>query len=655
MESLPPRNNTSFHQALAQALGKVPKQNEILRYQQALTLEYVVKNPRCKGLLVDHALGTGKSIDAISIAEKLVRKGFQIILLSSKSLQENFKDDIIKYKKLNGKSEAEAQEEMLRDYVFISTKNSATLRRLMETQSEAAESPFGEDEAVVENTLENKLLIVEEAHNLFNGIINGAKSDVGIYKIIMKSKNVKVLFLTGSPIMNDPAELMPCFNMLTRTELFGKSYRDFYKYFVDSKNHTIKNRQKFQNRIVGLVSHYKLPKDPKLFAKKLPTQVHRIPMSPEQFNAYSAARDKEIEETVRRMGKPAARVGMSKPKGLSTTYRIRSRQISNVFYPDEAIRKVKTPYGYKEERILGKLELRDLKKYMPKMEHIMKQINDNPKKLVVIYSQFLDAGILAAAKALRQRGYHAIKNPLDFAKKGPGYGLIYGAVEPEDRNMIIKMFGASDNKHAQHMHVLFITKTGAEGINIFNARMLFLMEPYWNPTLMNQLEGRIRRAGGHKDLPQKERTVQTFIYLADYPVKYPKENIKELPTDADIYKEAKNKEKLINSFLTAMREVAIDCTTHNYENCKICAPTDLQLFVPDLDKDMKTGSPCQPIQTKKITVEEILTDAGKFYFMQDGDKIRILEERPDMGGHLEIFPDHEHYADIYEAILNNKK
>ena len=653
MDSLPPRNNTSFPQALAQALGKAPKQHEILRYQQVLTLEYVVKNPSCKGLLVDHSLGTGKSIDAISIAEALIPKGFQIILLSSKSLQENFKDDILKYKKLTGKTAEEAQEELLRDYVFISTKNRATLRRLLETQSETIESPFG-DEIAVESTLENKIIIVEEAHNLFNGIINGSASDVGIYDVIMKSKNVKVLFLTGTPIMNDPAEMMPCFNMLTRKELFGKSYRDFHKYFVDSKNHTIKNRNKFQNRIVGLVSHYKLPEDPKLFAKKLPTQIERVPMSPDQYAAYSAARDKEIEETIRKMGKPAARVGMAKPKGRSTTYRIRSRQISNVYYPDDAIHKTKTPYGIKEDRLLNKLELKDLKKYMPKMERIMKQINDNPKKLVVIYSQFLDAGILAAAKALRQRGYHAIKNPLDFAKKGPGYGLIYGAVEPEDRNMIIKMFGASDNKHAQHMHVLFITKTGAEGINIFNARMLFLMEPYWNPTLMNQLEGRIRRADGHKDLPQKERTVQTFIYLADYPVKFPKENIKELTTDVDIYTEARNKEKLINSFLTAIREVAIDCTTHNYENCKICAPTDLQLFVPDLDKDMKTGSPCQPIQTKKITVEEILTDAGKFYYMQDGDKIRILEERPDMGGHLEIFPDHEHYADIYEAILNKK-
>jgi len=40
-------------------------------------------------------------------------------------------------------------------------------------------------------TLDDCLLIVDEAHNLFNAITNGSKNAVGLYDLILKAKNLK--------------------------------------------------------------------------------------------------------------------------------------------------------------------------------------------------------------------------------------------------------------------------------------------------------------------------------------------------------------------------------------------------------------------------------------------------------------------------------
>ena len=109
------------------------------------------------------------------------------------------------------------------------------------------------------NGLDNKLLIVDEAHNFFRSIINSGNNENSnarrIYEIIMTAKNLKIIFLTGTPASKDPFELVPCFNMLTNSSLLPTSYEIFYSLYVDKINQTVLNRNKLANRLLGLVSH----------------------------------------------------------------------------------------------------------------------------------------------------------------------------------------------------------------------------------------------------------------------------------------------------------------------------------------------------------------------------------------------------------------
>jgi hypothetical protein len=82
-----------------------------------------------------------------------------------------------------------------------------------------------------------KMIIVDEAHNLFRRIINGSAPAIKFYDTVMKSNDVKLIFLTGTPISSSVYEVIPCFNMLNKQSkfpLFPEIFSDFEKYFIDA-------------------------------------------------------------------------------------------------------------------------------------------------------------------------------------------------------------------------------------------------------------------------------------------------------------------------------------------------------------------------------------------------------------------------------------
>jgi hypothetical protein len=68
------------------------------------------------------------------------------------------------------------------------------------------------------NPFDNKVVIIDEAHNLVSRISNtGSKRGSIAYRLyhdLMDATNVKIIFLTGTPIINTPREIAILFNML---------------------------------------------------------------------------------------------------------------------------------------------------------------------------------------------------------------------------------------------------------------------------------------------------------------------------------------------------------------------------------------------------------------------------------------------------------
>ena len=190
------RNNTSFPLFTYEMLKNKkfdPQHDEL--YHQFIVRQYYENNPTQRGLLCFHEMGRGKTRLAVNII---------------KNFKDKVKIVVIAPKKVFGKFVSEMLAVNLKaDINFISLKANNLSDQIDKLQV------TGEIDLLVNNTLDNSFLIIDEAHNFFNAIINGSKNAIYLYDSIMAAKNIKLLFLTGTPIINTPFELAPCYNMLS--------------------------------------------------------------------------------------------------------------------------------------------------------------------------------------------------------------------------------------------------------------------------------------------------------------------------------------------------------------------------------------------------------------------------------------------------------
>lgn len=79
-----------------------------------------------------------------------------------------------------------------------------------------------------ENPFENKVVIIDEVHNLMSQLCNGSDNALKLYELILRTKNSRIVALSGTPIINSPFELCVLFNLL-------KGYTVFYQFKVAHK------------------------------------------------------------------------------------------------------------------------------------------------------------------------------------------------------------------------------------------------------------------------------------------------------------------------------------------------------------------------------------------------------------------------------------
>lgn len=60
----------------------------------------------------------------------------------------------------------------------------------------------------------NKLIIVDEVHNLISGTVNGAKIKTQLYELLLFAKNTRFILLSGTPLINHPFEISFIINLL---------------------------------------------------------------------------------------------------------------------------------------------------------------------------------------------------------------------------------------------------------------------------------------------------------------------------------------------------------------------------------------------------------------------------------------------------------
>jgi superfamily II DNA or RNA helicase len=684
------QNNTNFPIEISKKYSqyKIPSHNkpakkypskhediQLFSYQKFVE-DYMSPSNNYRGLLLYFGLGSGKSISAINVAENANRK---VIVMLPRSLRDNFIEEIITYipefnrpknwKELNDeqrrKIQLELERKIIKKYSFISSNagNSAEKLEKLDLKSqnfnEVSDNDL-KDFATSFKTLDNSLLIIDEVHTLISNMVNpDAKNGTKILHMIMNAKNLKLLFLSGTPVVSNPFELGVLFNMLRgyltiskelskeKFTAFPENYDDFWKYFVDAKENKIKNKEIFQERIVGLVSYYQGSRNNDkrdIYPEKLKMRKINVRMSEYQWKVYVKQRRFELDEErkIKYSTKQFVKLVNKKPaRSMATTFSVGTRQICNYALP-EGIEKPKRK-GVLELPDLNKVLMEipkialtvDLEKYSPKMKAILTHINEiNGKSLV--YSEFVSLeGIGIFSRILEENGFTNFEKIPEFSPnlKNKRFAIFSGNTSDSLRRKILDTFNAQNNLHGEYLRLILFTASGAQGLNTRGVRSVHIMEPYWNYNRIEQIIGRAVRTNSHIDLPFAERDVQPFVYMS-----IPPDNVnvditlgEKLTTDQRIFQQAVQKQVLLDSFLEAIREMAVDCELnheHNKETvkeCRICVPNNKKMFPLQVENHLLPGGRNCYSEKKAVKgkLKDITIDGRKLKEDTDG---KLYEE-----------------------------
>ena len=99
-------------------------------------------------------------------------------------------------------------------------------------------------------TMTNYVVVVDEAHNFFNAIVNGSTGKDELQRILMNSKDTNLVFLSGTPMMNDPFEMVPAINMIAGSDVISNDFILFTNnYYTTSE---------ISSKVIGLKNKWDL-------------------------------------------------------------------------------------------------------------------------------------------------------------------------------------------------------------------------------------------------------------------------------------------------------------------------------------------------------------------------------------------------------------
>lgn len=457
-----------------------------------------------KGMLLYHKLGSGKTCTSILIADKMLRrkKIKKVFIMSPGSLRSGW---ITEYCNICG-----YKSKYLNKYYSFVTYNYMVGRNLP--------------------NFNNSLVIIDEVHNLINGVKNRSFHPSAIYEALRES-NCRILALSGTPIYNYVYEFALLGNLLKPGGEFpeirhGKEEVDeiaFLELFDEQADGSIKprNMTTMKRRLDGIISYYPGAGEeyvPRVdFMKPI-----KVRMSMEQENNYW---NQVIQENKLKLP-PSKKLLITDPRKyerlkklfIMAQKNILSRRASNFLYPnrfvgryededeeDDSIKNLNkfppdltcSEGGWVRKKYFKHGEL--YKIYSPKFTALLINIVMHNKQKHVVFTFFKKrAGVMLIKSILKMCG---IKSE-----------IFSGDLNDQKRKRILARFNDKKNRHGDDIRVLLVTEAGAEGISILEARHMHILESSPRMSKTIQAIGRIARFKSHTKLPKDEQNVKVWRY-----------------------------------------------------------------------------------------------------------------------------------------------
>ena len=455
---------------------------------QELTVKFFLSKQAHKGLLLYHRLGSGKTCTSIMVADEMLRSGRvrKIYILTPGSLRKGW---ITEYCNVCGNDPR-----YLKHFFTFITYN----------------YNVGETFATKNIDFNNSLVIIDEVHNLINGVKNRSKNSTLIYQHLMVAK-CRILALSGTPIFNYVYE-WPLLGNLLKPGAFPKIRQGdnldtnaFMELFNEEEDGTLipKNRTTMKRRMDGIVSFF-----PGSGTDYYPSVTHMPPLK------AVMSRDQEIhywKQKIQedRLSKPPSKKLLATDKDLyqlmerlyiMARKNVISRKASNFYYPEDIAKMKDLPVkqgGWVDrDKFVGQ---RLPRQFSTKFTMLLLNLLIHKNQKHVVFTFFKEkSGVILLHTLLKMCGVTS--------------AIFSGDLDDQRRRNILRRFNNKNNRYGQKIKVLLVTEAGAEGITILEARHMHILESSPRESRVQQAIGRIVRYKSHYNLPKKEQNVKIWRY-----------------------------------------------------------------------------------------------------------------------------------------------
>lgn len=515
-----------------------------------------------RSLLMVHGTGTGKSCSAIQIAEEyIIRPEFQdkrVLVLANPSIQENFKaqifdisrvsvdaDGLLLSKQCTGRRYLDmiqrAQGESLR-YTdkasqqrvmnlankiigeFYEFQGYLTFANIIDKQKLVSKTP-NEMKKWIHDTFDNRLIIIDEAHNLKETTESETNKlvAIAIEQILKEANGITLVLLTATPMYDKFDEILYYFNLFLWNErrLEANKLIKTSEIFTELGDFKEGQETQFRRWCQDYVSFVR-GENPFTFPFRLPPPDNLL-----------ALPDRKTDITGQPIKKQRKYLTLTKsfvsPLQAAAIKDVTIKAVSDsrliCVYPEnktfrETFEKSEGAYAYRGEQFLApsKLAL-----YSSKFGLITKLMSESTG-IVFVYSNVVESGAQLFAMCLEEQGYEPasgsrlLKDTSGEVTRGSKgkYVLFTSDISDSEIKKALVRLKRPENADGSDIRVVIASPKVSEGVDFRNVRQIHVLDPWFNMSRIEQVLGRGMRTCSHSLLPFEEQNCTVYLHVCRY-------------------------------------------------------------------------------------------------------------------------------------------
>jgi Type III restriction enzyme, res subunit/Helicase conserved C-terminal domain len=560
-KALPPASLDAL-KSIRNQMCESSKSTFSLQSQQKFLRRVLSPDSPVRSLLMFHGTGVGKTCTAIQVAEEyILRPEFQdkkVLIVASAAVQDNFRTQIFDMSRVNLNPISgilQSQQCTGRRYLDMLLRienepknwNNPEIRDRLERTSKKLIDEFYEfsayisfgnmlnekltgteadiDKQWVHDTFDNRLVIIDEAHNL-RGRSDGVKGVTeAMEKLVKIADNMTLVFLSATPMYDTFEEIVFFMNVCLWNDRRQPPTQSIQVGDIFNPDATIKpGNNRFRDWCSEYVSYVK-GESPFTFPFRLPPPKYVTTNLSKSFLGKSIGNEERLQYIS---------LVPSQAKGIQQEFLLRTESVETedeekrrvlmestiVVLPEgkrfeDVFRKQGKKYEYTNDKWLSKENLPNHSaKYATIIETLV-----NSKGVCLVYSNFKKYGATLFAMALEEHGFQPVSgekllaNPAYEGSSKGTYALLTSDASESEISKLLSAAKSPNNRDGNQIRVIISSPIVSEGVDFRYMRQVHIVDPWWNASRIEQVVGRGLRTCSHQLLPFEEQNCTVYYHV----------------------------------------------------------------------------------------------------------------------------------------------